>query len=107
MRAAAAAFRAPRPPARRSAPFGSLGGAAGVIRLRGLTPLMINRLTGLKRRSAFGHRADNTEFAFHSSMIATARVQPAEARSIFAGKQETVNPAEGSASRLCSFSIWQ
>src|SRR5208337_1778437 len=40
----------------------------------------------------------------HSSMIATARVQPAEARSIFAGKQLTMNPVEGSASRLCNFS---
>src|SRR5271165_3203401 len=43
----------------------------------------------------------------HVSMIATARVQPAEARSILAGKQDTMKPVEGSASRLCSFSIWQ
>src|SRR5581483_9529813 len=43
----------------------------------------------------------------YSSMIATARVQPAEARSIFTGKQETMKPVEGSCSRLCSFSIWQ
>ena len=43
----------------------------------------------------------------HASMIATARVQPAEARSILTGKQTTVKPVDGSASRLCSFSIWQ
>src|SRR5277367_5497122 len=42
-----------------------------------------------------------------SSMIATARVHPAEARSIFTGKQETVKPVAGSCSRLCSFSMWQ
>jgi hypothetical protein len=42
----------------------------------------------------------------HSSMIATARVQPAEARSIFTGKQETVNPTDGNASRFPSFSRW-
>jgi hypothetical protein len=40
-------------------------------------------------------------------MIATARVQRADARSIFTGKQATVNPVGGSASRLCSFSMWQ
>src|SRR5262249_52354802 len=45
--------------------------------------------------------------AAYSSMIATARVQPADAARIFTGKQDTVNPVEGSASRLCSFSIWQ
>ena len=45
--------------------------------------------------------------AVHASMIATARVQPAEARSIFIGKHETMKPVEGSASRLCSFSRWQ
>ena len=43
----------------------------------------------------------------HVSMIATARVQPAEARSIFMGKQATMKPVDGSASRLCSFSMWQ
>jgi hypothetical protein len=43
----------------------------------------------------------------HDSKIATARVQPAEARSIFIGKQATVNPVGGSASRLCNFSMWQ
>jgi hypothetical protein len=46
-------------------------------------------------------------FTVHSSTIATARVQPADARSIFTGKQETANPVEGSDSRLCNFSIWQ
>ena len=44
---------------------------------------------------------------FNFSMIATARVQPAEARSILAGKHEIMNPFDGSASRLCNFSIWQ
>ena len=41
------------------------------------------------------------------SRIATARVQPAEARSIFTGKQDTMKPVDGSCSRLCSFSMWQ
>ena len=41
------------------------------------------------------------------SRIATARVQPADAPRIFTGRQLTVNPAGGSASRLCSFSMWQ
>ena len=41
------------------------------------------------------------------STIATARVQPAEPPRTFTGKQLTVNPVGGSASRLCSFSIWQ
>ena len=45
--------------------------------------------------------------SFYDSMIATARVQPAEARSILVGKQQTVKPVDGSASRLCNFSIWQ
>src|SRR5215470_7701345 len=36
------------------------------------------------------------------SMIATARVQPAEAARILTGKQLTVKPLDGSASRLCS-----
>ena len=43
----------------------------------------------------------------HDWMIATARVQPAEARSIFVGKQQTMKPIDGSDSRLCNFSIWQ
>ena len=43
----------------------------------------------------------------YPSMIATARVQPAEARSILTGKHDTVNPLEGNSSRLCSFSMWQ
>jgi hypothetical protein len=34
------------------------------------------------------------------STIATARVQPAEARRIFTGKQHTVNPSGGRVSRL-------
>ncbi len=36
-------------------------------------------------------------------MIATARVQPAEAARIFTGKHAMVKPSAGSASRLCSF----
>ena len=43
----------------------------------------------------------------HSSMMATARVQPADAALIFTGKHATVKPDAGSASRLCSFSMWQ
>jgi hypothetical protein len=39
-------------------------------------------------------------------MIATALVQPADARSIFTGKQDTVKPVDGNSSRLCSFSMW-
>ena len=43
----------------------------------------------------------------HPSKMATARVQPAEAPRIFTGKQHTVKPSPGKASRLCSFSRWQ
>jgi hypothetical protein len=43
----------------------------------------------------------------HSSKIATALVHPALAPRILCGKQEIVNPSGGSASRLCSFSMWQ
>ena len=42
-----------------------------------------------------------------SGRIATARVHPAEPRCTFTGNAATVNPSAGSASRLCSFSIWQ
>ena len=42
-----------------------------------------------------------------SSKIATARVQPAEAPRILCGKQLMKKPSAGSASRLCSFSMWQ
>lgn len=41
------------------------------------------------------------------SMMATARVQPAEARWTLCGKQEIWKPVAGRASRLCSFSRWQ
>src|SRR5450631_4536498 len=41
------------------------------------------------------------------SMMATARVQPADARSILTGKHDTVKPVDGNCSRLCSFSMWQ
>jgi hypothetical protein len=38
-------------------------------------------------------------------MIATTRVQPAEAPLIFTGKHDTVKPLEGSDSRFDSFSM--
>ena len=41
----------------------------------------------------------------HVSMMATARVQPAEPPRTLTGKQATVKPVAGSASRLCSFSM--
>jgi hypothetical protein len=44
---------------------------------------------------------------FYSSMIATARVHPADALLIFTGKHEIMKPCGGKASRLCSFSRWQ
>ena len=46
-------------------------------------------------------------YSLHASMIATARVQPADARSILTGKHDTVKPVAGNCSRLCSFSMWQ
>ena len=39
--------------------------------------------------------------------VATARVHPADARSILTGTHDTMKPVDGSSSRLCSFSIWQ
>ena len=51
--------------------------------------------------------ADDERGAGHASTSATARVQPAEARAIFTGKQTTVKPSSGSVSRLWSFSSWQ
>ena len=39
--------------------------------------------------------------------VATARHQPADAFSIFTGKQLIVKPVDGSSSSPCSFSIWQ
>jgi len=44
--------------------------------------------------------------ACDQSISATARIQPALARSILTGKQESVHPDAGSAARLVSFSIW-
>ena len=44
---------------------------------------------------------------YHSSKIATARVQPADPRCTFTGKQEIMKPSGGRASRLFSFSMWQ
>ncbi len=43
----------------------------------------------------------------HPSKIATALVQPAEARAILTGKQAIMKPCAGRLSRLCSFSMWQ
>ncbi len=75
------------------------------------SPPRAGRATSTTRiRVPFRRGASSTEgasLAYHASRIATARVQPAEARSIFTGKQLTVNPVGGSASRLCSFSMWQ
>ena len=51
--------------------------------------------------------ADDQRGTGHASTSATARVQPAEARAIFTGKQTTVKPSSGSVSRLWSFSSWQ
>ena len=50
---------------------------------------------------------DPRVFTFYPSMIATARHHPAEARSIFTGRQLSVKPVDGNCSRLCSFSMWQ
>ena len=63
-------------------------------------------------RPAFRHGALKNAPWLHAgykphSMIATARVQPAEPPRTLTGKQLTVNPLDGSASRLCSFSMWQ
>jgi len=52
-------------------------------------------------------RGDFHEFSSGSSTMATPRVQPAEAAWILCGKQEIRKPVLGSASGLCSFSIWQ
>ena len=46
-------------------------------------------------------------FVAHPSMMATARVQPADAALILTGKHAIMNPVAGIASRLCSFSMWQ
>ncbi len=58
-----------------------------------------------------GSRADargrDDSNPLHSSMMATARVQPAEAALILTGKHATMKPEGGNASRLCSFSMWQ
>ncbi len=43
----------------------------------------------------------------YPSIIATARVQPADARAILTGKQAIMKPCAGRLSRLCSFSMWQ
>ena len=64
-------------------------------------------LRALRRRSGEEGRNPRGGVASQPSNTATARVQPAEAPRIFTGKQHTVKPSPGSASRLCSFSRWQ
>ena len=64
--------------------------------LPGISPALL--LDGMLSPGAVGNQA---------SMIATALVQPAEPPRTFTGKQLTMKPLGGSASRLCSFSIWQ
>jgi hypothetical protein len=64
--------------------------------------------TGSRRSRSGGAGASLVpDGAVHPSMIATALVQPADARSIFTGKQDTVKPVDGNSSRLCSFSMWR
>ena len=70
--------------------------------------------SGRPDREAGGEESGRTEpagpresVAGQVSRIATARVQPADAPRILTGKQHTVKPSPGSASRLCSFSRWQ
>ena len=58
---------------------------------------------GADEASGAGHEQLHPQ----SSKMATARVQPAEAPRILCGKQQTVKPSPGRASRLCSFSRWQ
>ncbi len=58
-------------------------------------------------RKGAGERMAGDLCLFHSSKIATARVQPADAPLILKGKQETVKPVGGSTSRFASFSMWQ
>src|SRR6185312_3209276 len=62
---------------------------------------------GPQLKSIIGRWAGALRPDLQPSMIATARVQPADARSIFTGKHDTMKPVGGSCSRLCSFSIWQ
>ncbi len=61
----------------------------------------------LLARIAFQPIRLRTVPGLYSSKIATARVQPAEAPRILCGKQAMMKPSAGSASRLCSFSMWQ
>ena len=114
------AARAASPPPRRRAamrqrsapPSANAAGADrdGRLPRRGGGKTFIKR-TFRTSRHRFAPESDNLKAdgpgSFTTSTIATARVQPAEARSIFTGKQATVKPVDGSASRLCSFSMWQ
>ena len=52
-------------------------------------------------------REQHRDLATAEAYIATARVGPALPPWILSGKQATVKPDGGSASRLCSFSMWQ
>ena len=74
----------------------------GEISLRGL----VLPVGGIKERKVAG-AASRAAAIVQPSMIATARVQPADARSILTGKHDTMKPVGGNCSRLCSFSMWQ
>ena len=88
---------APRPPA-----------AIGFARARSPVLAPAPRTASPRQTSHASHlRGHGREPPPQSSRMATARVQPADAPRIFTGKQHTVKPSPGSASRLCSFSRWQ
>src|ERR1700739_1989856 len=69
--------------------------------------VVVHKQHAVERAVRHGATSSCLMGASSSSRIAAARVQPAEARSIFTGKHETMNPVEGRSSRLCSFSMWQ
>jgi hypothetical protein len=62
---------------------------------------------GAHLRTSGRRRPGHAAAVRQPSMIATALVQPAEARSILTGKHDTMKPVDGNCSRLCSFSMWQ
>ena len=84
------------------AAFDGLAGCVAACRPTAGSPLSRDDACSLGRS-----KCSSAPGRCQTSTIATARVQPAEARSIFTGKHDTMNPVDGSASRLCSFSIWQ
>jgi hypothetical protein len=78
------------------------------LRWRRQIPNSFFKVLPFNRRAPGGAGASLApDRAVHPSMIATAPVQRADARSIFTGKQDTVKPVDGNSSRLCSFSMWQ